>query len=319
MDSLRKAQGRLKAYPTYLSTCAPEGTLYARCVAQSMGEVTRGRTPEEMKQHQAAVMARNLPQKKALSGVNHVILVASGKGGVGKSTTAVNLALALAQRGPWQVGLLDADIYGPSVPLMMNLSGQPALSEAGTMIPLTNYGVKCMSMGFLVEPSQAVVWRGPMVMGAIQKMIFQTDWAPLDILVVDMPPGTGDIHLSIAQTLSVSGAVVVSTPQKVALADARKGVTMFEKVNIPLLGLVENMNAFVCGQCGHLTPIFGTRGAQDLAHALQVPFLGSVPLDPAIMRTSDEGQPLVISQPEALATQTYLAMADLVQNQLVPS
>lgn len=274
-------------------------------------------TPEELKRHQQELMAKSLPKKKALPGVKHVVLVASGKGGVGKSTTAVNLALAMTRIGlPLNVGLLDADIYGPSIPLMMNLEGRPDVSSNKKMVPLTNYGIKCMSMGFLVDQGQAVVWRGPMVMGATEKMIFQTDWEPLDYLVIDLPPGTGDIHLSIAQSLQVSGALVVSTPQKVALADAEKGVSMFDKVNIPMLGLVENMNAFVCGGCGEVSHVFGQDGVTSLARKLQVPLLGSVPLDPRIMRASDEGKPLVISHPESLPAKTYLDIANRVHEQL---
>ncbi|TRY76207.1 hypothetical protein TCAL_05680 [Tigriopus californicus] len=287
-----------------------------RSIHTMQGPDAKKRTPEELKRHQQELMAKSLPKKKALPGVKHVVLVASGKGGVGKSTTAVNLALAMTRMGPsLNVGLLDADIYGPSIPLMMNLEGRPDVSSNKKMVPLTNYGVKCMSMGFLVEPGQAVVWRGPMVMGATEKMIFQTDWQPLDYLVIDLPPGTGDIHLSIAQSLEVSGAVVVSTPQRVALADAQKGVTMFDKVNIPMLGLVENMNAFVCGGCGEVSHVFGHDGVTSLAHELQVPLLGSVPLDPRVMRACDEGKPLVISHPESLPAKTYLDIAQKVYEQ----
>jgi len=277
-------------------------------------------TPEQLKARQAAVMAKSLPKKRQIPGVEHVILVASGKGGVGKSTTAVNLSLALSRLGRGlSVGLLDADVFGPSIPVMMNVSDQPAVSQNNKMLPLNNFGVKIMSMGLLVSESDAVVWRGPMVMGAVEKMVHQTEWAPLDVLVIDMPPGTGDIHLSIAQTLQVSGAVVVSTPQKVALADCRKGVSMFEKVNIPVFGIIQNMSSFICGDCGSITHVFGQDGAANLARDLGVQFLGDIPLDPQVMKTCDSGKPIILSSPQSPVSKTYKEIAKKIFDELNPS
>lgn len=269
----------------------------------------------ETTDRQRQLLARGLPKKKSLPGVADIVLVASGKGGVGKSTTAVNLALALSTQGGKKVGLLDADVYGPSIPLMMNLADQePPLVHDQKMVPLENYGVKCMSMGFLIKKAEdALVWRGPMVMGAIQKLAFGTLWDPLDILVVDMPPGTGDIHLSVAQTLQVSGAVVVSTPQNVALIDAKKAVSMFTSVGIPVVGLVENMTSFSCKNCGHEENIFGGGGkdkSRDLATELGVHFMGGVPLEPQIMLTSDEGTPIVIKFPDSKSTKSYVQLSN---------
>lgn len=253
------------------------------------------------------VMAKGLPKRRELPGVSNVVLIASGKGGVGKSTTAVNIALAMANEESKSVGLLDADIYGPSIPIMMNLSGQPFLDETNKMIPMVNYNVKCMSMGFLIKkPEDALVWRGPMVMGALEKLAHGTNWSGSDVVIVDMPPGTGDIHLSVAQTLAVKGAVVVSTPQKVALADAKKAVSMFKAVNIPVIGCIENMGAFCCPNCNSETRIFGSKNSvKELASELDVPFLGSVPLEAEIMQSSDSGSPIVVSNPRSVSAQTY--------------
>ena len=263
-------------------------------------------------------MARGLPKKRQLAGVEHVVLVASGKGGVGKSTTAVNLALSL--RG-LRVGLLDADVFGPSLPTMLNLASdteRPMVDDAtGKMIPFVNYGLKCMSMGFLVPRGDPVVWRGPMVMGALEKLVHGTDWSGLDVLVVDTPPGTGDVHLTLAQTLQVSGAVVVTTPQEVAMADARKGTAMFDKMSIPVLGLVENMAAFVCGHCGTATHVFGKEGAtKELAKEISAPLLASVPLDPSVMAGADSGKPIVLSHPNSLPSQAYKSAAEKLLKEL---
>ncbi|ESO84565.1 hypothetical protein LOTGIDRAFT_196625 [Lottia gigantea] len=256
------------------------------------------------------VRVRGLPQKLEIAGVNHVILVASGKGGVGKSTTAVNLALALqSNEQDKKVGLLDADVYGPSLPTMMNLHGEPTLDSKNLMVPLMNYGIKCMSMGFLVDETSAVVWRGLMVMSAIQKLLRQVAWGPLDYLVVDMPPGTGDTQLSISQNIPVSGAVIVTTPQDVALADARRGAEMFKKVNIPLLGIVQNMSVFVCSNCGHHEHIFGHDGALAVAQDIQTEILGDVPLTKSIRISCDEGAPIVISQPDSPQALVYKDIA----------
>jgi len=253
------------------------------------------------------VMAKGLPKRRKLDGVSNVVLVASGKGGVGKSTTAVNIALAMANMESKSVGLLDADIYGPSIPIMMNLSGQPFLDENNKMIPLTNYNVKCMSMGFLIrKPEEALVWRGPMVMGALEKIAHGTSWSELDFVIVDMPPGTGDIHLSVSQTLAVKGAVVVTTPQKVALADARKAISMFKAVNIPVIGCIENMGSFCCPNCNSETRIFGADNTvKEIASESGVPFLGSIPLEAEIMQSSDTGSPIVVSNPKSASAKTY--------------
>jgi len=272
---------------------------------------------ELQKKRQRELMARGLPKRKTIEGVKNVILVASGKGGVGKSTTAVNLSLALSKiSSSSRISLLDADIFGPSIPTMMNISELPLLDNKDKMVPVMNYGIGCMSMGLLVDPNSAVVWRGPMVMGALDKMVHGTNWSGTDFLVVDLPPGTGDIHLSLSQTVHVSGAVVVSTPQKVALADSQKGVDMFKKVNIPVLGMVQNMSSFICGSCGEKTHVFGCDGAQKMAVELGVPLLGDVPLDPTLMSSSDTGKPIVISHPESEIAKTYLDIARQIVNKL---
>ena len=269
---------------------------------------------KSLEQHQKDLMSRGLPKKRRIPGVGHVILVASGKGGVGKSTTAVNLALAISKAPHGlSVGILDADVYGPSVPLMMNVSERPFVDErSNKMIPLTNYGLKCMSMGFLVaDEAAAVVWRGPMVMGALEKMAHGTVWAPLDVLVVDLPPGTGDVQLSLAQTVEIRGAVMVTTPQKVAVSDTRRGATMFEKVGIPVLGVVENMCGVVCPRCGNLSDVFGSKvGLVDaMASELDVPVLGRVPLEEDLSAASDGGTPILLSKPESKSALCYSDIA----------
>ncbi|CAJ1073281.1 iron-sulfur protein NUBPL isoform X1 [Xyrichtys novacula] len=268
---------------------------------------------ERQKQH----MARGLPKQKPITGVKQVIVVASGKGGVGKSTTAVNLALGLMANNPSKsVGLLDADVYGPSIPKLMNLKGNPDLSDNNLMIPLTNYGIPCMSMGFLVEDVAPIVWRGLMVMSAIEKLLRQVDWGSLDYLVVDMPPGTGDVQLSISQNIPVAGAVIVSTPQDIALLDARRGAEMFKKVNVPVLGLVQNMSVFQCPNCNHETHIFGSDGARQLADTLGVKFLGDIPLHLNIREMSDRGTPVVVSSPDSPEAEAYKKVASVVVQRL---
>ena len=242
-----------------------------------------------------------------LPGVKHIIAVASGKGGVGKSTTAVNLAVALAQQGH-SVGLLDADIYGPSLPRMLGLSAKPELRD-GSMVPLRAWGLLAMSIGFLVDPDTAMIWRGPMVMGALEQMMGQVHWGELDVLVVDMPPGTGDAQLTMAQRVSLSGAVIVSTPQDIALIDARRGVRMFEKTLVPVLGLIENMSTFCCPNCGHTTELFGHGGARLEAEALGIPFLGEVPLLLDIRVTADAGTPITAAAPDSPAAKAFAAIA----------
>ncbi|XP_077477148.1 iron-sulfur cluster transfer protein NUBPL [Stigmatopora argus] len=262
-------------------------------------------------------MARGLPKKKAIAGVSQVLVVASGKGGVGKSTTAVNLALALMANEPSKsVGLLDADVYGPSIPKLMNLKGNPELTDNNRMLPLINYGIRCMSMGFLVEETAPIVWRGLMVMSAIDKLLRQVDWGSLDYLVVDMPPGTGDVQLTITQSIPIAGAIIVSTPQDIALLDARRGAEMFKKVNVPVLGMVQNMSVFRCPNCDHETAIFGSGGAQRLADTLGVTLLGDVPLHVNIREMSDEGKPVVVSSPGSLEALSYMALANAVVRRL---
>jgi ATP-binding protein involved in chromosome partitioning len=249
--------------------------------------------------------------KAVVPGVRSIVAVASGKGGVGKSTTATNLAVALATQGH-RVGMLDADIYGPSQPRMMGISGRPQARDDKTLIPLQNYGVKCMSIGFMVAEDTPMIWRGPMVMGAIQQMLRDVAWGDLDILVADLPPGTGDAQLTMAQQVPLTGAVIVSTPQDIALLDARKGLNMFRKVDVPVLGIIENMSYFLCPHCGERSDIFSHGGARREAERLGAEFLGEVPLDMAIRETSDGGQPIVISQPESAHAKTYQAIAGRV-------
>ena len=243
-----------------------------------------------------------------LPDVRHVIAVASGKGGVGKSTTAANLALGLAALG-LKVGVLDADIYGPSLPRLFGVKGRPTLGYGQKLIPLEAYGLKLMSIGFLVDEEQAMIWRGPMVMSAITQMLKEVGWGDLDVLVVDMPPGTGDAQLTMAQTVPLSGAVIVSTPQDLSLIDARRGVTMFEKTNIPILGIIENMSYFVCPHCGGRSDVFAHGGARHEAEKLGAPFLGEVPLVMAIRETSDAGRPIVATQPDGPHAKIYKDIA----------
>ncbi|KAI8878429.1 P-loop containing nucleoside triphosphate hydrolase protein [Backusella circina FSU 941] len=259
---------------------------------------------------------RGLPKKMPIKGVKNVITVASGKGGVGKSTTAVNIALAAAGMKR-KVGILDADIFGPSIPKLMNLKGEPDLTEQGDrLIPLVNYGVKCMSMGFLVDPDAPVVWRGLMVMKALQQLLHQVEWENLDLLVIDMPPGTGDVQLTISQQVEVDGAVIISTPQDIALIDAVKGTNMFKKVNVPILGLVQNMSLYVCPNCKHESHIFGHDGAARMAQDMQLPLLGEVPLNADICKLSDAGKPIVVSQPDSPNANHYREIARNILNQL---
>jgi ATP-binding protein involved in chromosome partitioning len=248
---------------------------------------------------------------KLLPDVRHIVAVASGKGGVGKSTVAVNLAVALGRLG-LNVGLLDADIYGPSLPTMLGLSRKPVV-RGDRMIPLEVWGLKAMSIGFLVDPDTAMIWRGPMVMGALEQMMGQVDWGPLDVLIVDMPPGTGDAQLTMAQRVNLSGAVIVSTPQDLALADARRGVRMFEKVGVKVLGLIENMSLFVCPNCGHEAHLFGHGGARTEAEKLNVTFLGEVPLLMDIRAAGDAGTPVVTME----AGKTFIKIAEKIKEALL--
>src|SRR5207249_1906171 len=234
---------------------------------------------------------------KLIPGIKNIIAVASGKGGVGKSTTAVNLALALAAEGA-QVGVLDADIYGPSQPTMLGIAGRPESRDGKTLEPLEAYGLQAMSIGCLIDVDTPMVWRGPMVTQALQQLLTQTNWRDLDYLIIDMPPGTGDIQLTLSQKVPVTGAVIVTTPQDIALLDARKGLKMFEKVGIPILGIVENMSTHICSNCGHEEHIFGQGGAERMCKEYGVELLGSLPLDIAIREQADSGKPTVVADPE---------------------
>jgi ATP-binding protein involved in chromosome partitioning len=245
-----------------------------------------------------------------LPDVKAIVAVASGKGGVGKSTVAVNLAVALAHAGH-RIGLLDADIYGPSLPRMLGLSRKPEV-RGDRMIPLQAWGLSCMSIGFLVEEETPMIWRGPMVMGALEQMMGQVEWGALDVLIVDMPPGTGDAQLTMAQRVALTGAVIVSTPQDIALIDARRGVRMFERVHVPVLGLVENMSFFCCPNCGHRTELFGHGGARLEAARLGTEFLGEVPLLLDIRTASDAGTPIVAAAPQCEGAKAFAAVADAV-------
>ena len=251
-------------------------------------------------------------QKKGVPGVRAILAVASGKGGVGKSTTAVNLAMGFAQAG-MRVWLMDADIYGPSVPKMMGLTGRPdATPDGKKVIPKENYGVKCMSIGFLVPEDTPMIWRGPMVMSAIQQLLYEVMWGELDILVVDLPPGTGDAQLTMAQHVPITGAVIVSTPQDVALLDVRKGLNMFRKVDVPVFGVIENMSYFLCPSCGHRAEIFGHGGARQTASEMNTDFLGEVPLHLSIREHADAGTPIVMAEPDGDHAAAYRAIAGRV-------
>jgi ATP-binding protein involved in chromosome partitioning len=245
---------------------------------------------------------------KPLPNVKNIIAVASGKGGVGKSTTAVNLALALTAEGA-QVGILDADIYGPSIPTMLGLSGYPASEDGKTMMPKVSYGVQTNSIGYLVDADQPMIWRGPMVTNALQQLLKDTNWSNLDYLIIDLPPGTGDIQLTLAQQIPVSGAIIVTTPQDIALIDAQRGLGMFEKVNVPVLGIVENMSLHICSNCGHEEAIFGEGGGAAMAERNRVDFLGSLPLDITIRQFADCGRPTVAADPDGRPAQIYREIA----------
>ncbi len=243
-----------------------------------------------------------------LPGVKNIVAVASGKGGVGKSTTAVNIALALAAEGA-RVGLLDADIYGPSLPMMMGLQGRPESADGKTMEPLENHGVQVMSIGFLVDGDQAMIWRGPMATQALEQLLRQTNWKDLDYLIVDLPPGTGDIQLTLSQRVPMTGAVIVTTPQDIALLDAKKGIKMFEKVGVPILGIVENMAVHVCSNCGHVEHIFGADGGKKMAADYNMDYLGALPLALQIRVQADSGQPTVVADPDGEIAGIYKAVA----------
>ena len=286
--------------------------------AASQIEPIRRRVIDALKAAGAGNVSANVTMKivahavqrglKVMPNVKNIIAVASGKGGVGKSTVAVNLALALAAEGA-SVGMLDADIYGPSQPTMLGVSGKPESLDGHTIEPGSNHGVQLSSIGLLIDTDQPMVWRGPMVTQALQQLLGQTNWKDLDYLIVDMPPGTGDIQLTLAQQVPVTGAVIVTTPQDIALMDAKKGLKMFEKVSIPILGVVENMAVHVCSKCGYAEHIFGADGGRRMAEQYGVEYLGSLPLDIRIREQTDSGRPTVVAEPDSEITQTYKEIA----------
>lgn len=251
------------------------------------------------------------PNQSPLPGVQHIIAVASGKGGVGKSTVATNLAVALGLSG-LRTGLLDADIYGPSIPLMMGVNDRPQVTSTNRILPFLNHGIKMQSLGFFLGENAPVIWRGPMVMKAVQQLLQDTEWGELDVLVIDLPPGTGDVQLTLVQTVPLTGAVLVTTPQDLALLDVKKGAEMFKQVNAPLLGVVENMSYFVCPDCGKHTNIFRQGGGQKESERLGIPLLGQIPLEPAVCDAGDTGVPVVIGQPDTAAAEAFQQIAAAV-------
>ena len=253
--------------------------------------------------------------RQAIEGIRNIIAVGAGKGGVGKSTTSVNLAVALQRTGA-RVGLMDADVYGPNIPQMLGIVDPPEVSDDKKMIPPEAHGLKVISMGMLVPPDQAIIWRGPMLHGAVQQFMRDVMWGELDYLIVDLPPGTGDVSLSLSQSVPVAGAVVVTTPQGVSVSDVRKAVGMFRQLNIPILGVIENMSYFVCGHCNERTDIFGTGGGRRMADEMKLPFLGEVPIDTRVRSGGDEGRPIVAAAPEAPAAAAFAAVAGKVAAQI---
>ena len=304
LESMRmEAEAAIKAIPGV-------GSALVILTAETVRTNGHGHPPSG--DQRAADQHGSVPQSNGIPGIKQIIAVASGKGGVGKSTTACNLALGLARLG-LKIGVLDADLFGPSMPRLFGLNARPELAADGnSLAPLEKYGVKVMSIGFLAEDGAAIVWRGPMVMSALTQLLRDVAWGDLDVLVVDMPPGTGDAQLTMAQTVPLAGAVIVSTPQDLALIDARRGVAMFEQVRVPLLGIVENMSYFICPQCGARSDIFAHGGARKESERLGVPFLGEVPLDMAIRETSDDGRPVVVSAPESAHAAAYMGIAERV-------
>ncbi|MDA0786461.1 MAG: Mrp/NBP35 family ATP-binding protein [Proteobacteria bacterium] len=303
MEPLRKAAER--------AVLALEGVSSVSAVLTAHNAAPAARPASQDSSAKPAPRGQQAPAASLLPDVGAIVAVASGKGGVGKSTTAVNLAVALAALGQ-RVGILDADVYGPSLPRMMGLTEKPKPLPNKKIAPLEAHGVKVMSMGFMVPEDTAMVWRGPMVIGALEQMMREVEWGTLDVLIVDMPPGTGDAQLTMAQRVPLAGVVIVSTPQDIALIDARKGMNMFAKVNVPVLGIVENMSMFICPKCGEQTDIFGHGGARAEAERLGCDFLGEIPLDVAIRVTSDSGQPITASEPDGPHAAAYRDLASAV-------
>ncbi|XP_051154180.1 iron-sulfur protein NUBPL [Leptopilina boulardi] len=279
------------------------------------------KSSQDLENRRREVMGRGLPKKKPIEGVKQILIVASGKGGVGKSTTSVNLAVALKMNEPAKaVGLLDADVFGPTVPLMMNLDDSPIINEKNLMEPLVNYDIKCMSMGFLVNKKSPVIWRGLMVMSALDKLIRQVAWGPLDYLIVDTPPGTGDTHLSLVQNVPVAGVLLVTTPQKAALDVTRRGALMYQKLNVPLVGIVENMSSVICPKCNHEASLFKD-GSLSLAWELGINILCKIPFNDDIAEGCDNGKPILISKPNSKQAEAYKKLgknvAEFLQEQLL--
>ncbi len=311
-------QGGAKPAPAAPASAPERGNVHEHPrVKEARARMQAGGGAPAQSQQQPAQQPGQAPQAAGVPGVKHLIAVASGKGGVGKSTTAVNLALGFKALG-LKAGILDADIYGPSQPRLLGLTGRPTPAGDGSNIlnPMEGYGIQCMSMGFMVDEGTPVIWRGPMVVSALNQMLREVAWGDLDVLVIDMPPGTGDVQLTMAQQVPLSGAVIVSTPQDLALIDARKGLNMFRKVDIPVLGIIENMSYFLCPSCGERSDIFGHGGAENEAEKLGIPFLGGVPLHMDIREKSDAGQPITATAPDNLHAQIYRELAGKTWEQL---
>lgn len=303
----RAAEDRVRELPGVISVTAVLTAHRDASTRPSQGTQQR-RQPARESQDQGGGPA-------SLPGIRSIVAVASGKGGVGKSTVAANLAVALADTG-LSVGLLDSDVYGPSMPRMMGISGRPQSPDGKRLLPMEGHGVRCMSIGFLVEEETPMIWRGPMVMSALQQMLNDVAWGELDVLVLDLPPGTGDAQLTIAQRVPVTGAVIVSTPQDIALLDARRGMAMFNRVETPVFGIIENMSFFLCPNCGHEAHIFGHGGARDEAERLGVDFLGEVPLELSIREAGDRGVPIVRAQPDGPHARAFREIADRVHHKI---
>jgi ATP-binding protein involved in chromosome partitioning len=295
-----------------------QSVMVALTAERAAGAAPRPQAPSQRPRAGGSPGGHAAPSPTGIPGIAAIIAVASGKGGVGKSTTAVNLALALRELG-LKVGILDADIYGPSLPKLLGIRERPQSAGGNRLRPIERYGIQVMSIGFLIEEETPMIWRGPMVMSALTQMLREVEWGTLDVMVVDMPPGTGDAQLTMAQQVPLKGAVIVSTPQDLALIDARRGIAMFRRVNVPVLGIVENMSTFVCPHCGARSDIFGHGGARREAERLGVPFLGEVPLDIVIREQSDAGSPVVSAAPDNPLAQYYRAIAERVRAGLAVS